>query len=566
MSGDGYKKWDSPASESDAPSLAGYKKYEPPSAPAHDWMEDVGTTAKGALYGAGAGAGAFLGRGLLRRAFPGMRPQTSALKRLDEAIKKGDSSSGLKPMFSNYIREVSATDKPLTFADYIAQQKGHGTASAVIKDMIANSGNIPKIEEKLTDRASDSKDRVLNDIASALGVPKQSVVMGKDALIESRKTKAQPLYDAAFADDRPIKDRRFFELFEAPAARKALTEAVTNAENRLKPMDVRSASNERRRDWWKFASQKDIPEGLFLDEEGAGGLRRYIAPNMKNADAIQKSLRQQMEAAMEKDAVTGYDKHTEKSRALKELHDKYMQAMYDVAPNDAYRQARQVFAGDSKLIEAHKVGSELMTMTPDEARKAIKGMTPDQREALSQGFYGYMNDMSNQKFLRELVARPGRYPEHREVLSTVFRDPAKLDQFMANLRGEGAFADSAATFGNAPPSKDPGPRLPWMRISDAPIGPGGLDIGGNTSARLVANLTPKLGWPSTRASRAGTDIAFREPTLGQTTSHPDWGKIEGTDLTGSEILKRVSKWTAAGGASGAVLGGGLSAYNALDQE
>lgn len=500
--------------------------------------------ATAAIVGTGAGASAYLARGLLRRMFPGMMPTASALKRLDAAIKTGDSSSGLKPMFSSYLREVSSTGKPLTFADFIAQQPGHATANAALKEMIQHSGNVPEIESRLAERSAGAKGRVLDDIATALGVPKQSVVMGRDALIETRKARAQPLYDQAFADDQPIRDTRFFRLFEAPAARKALGEAVTNAENRLQPIDVRSAANPTRKDWWKRASTEDIPEGLFLDEESPGGLRKYIAPNLRNADAIQKALRQQMESAMKVDPVTGYTKHTEASRALNDLHKKFMGVMYDAAPTDVYRQARQAYAGDSALLEAHKAGAELLSMTPDEARKAVKGMTPDQREALSSGFYGSLQDMNHQKFLRELVARPERYPERRELLSTVFRDPQRLDQFMANLRGEEGMADSAATYGNIPPSKDPGPRLPWLRVTE-PM------TGGLPYARATEGLNHLFGWPSTRASRAGTDIAFREPQLmPRSSSHPDWGTVNRMPLSWPEEARAGARWTGAGGYGG----------------
>lgn len=557
---EGYKAWDAqeppPAQKK---SLEGYKAYEPETEPPRDWIDLGGSAAKATAYGAGAGATTYLLRGLLRKAFPGITPKTSAFRRLDDAIKKSDSTSDLKKMFGSYMREVSSTDKPMTFADYMAQQPGHATANQVLKEMIANSGDVPRIDAGLADRAAGAKSRVLDDIASALGVPKQSVTMGKDALIESRKARAQPLYDQAFADDRPIKDTRFFGLFEAPAARSALKQAMTNAENRGKPIAVRSAANPRRKDWWKFADQNDIPEGLFLDEESPSGLRQYVSPDMRNADAIQKALRQMMDEKMVKDPVTGYDKHTEASRALKDLHGRFMDTMYDAAPNDAYRQARQAYAGDSQLLEAHKTGAELLKMSPDEARKAIKGMTPDQREALAQGFYGSVNDMQHQKFLRELVARPERYPERREVLSTVFRDPVKLDQFLANLRGEEAMSDSAAIFGNPPPSRDPGPRLPWLRVSDSPIDPSGINLGGNTSARMIATMTPKLGWPSTRASRAGTDMAFREPTFNaRSVGHPDWNAVAATDLSPMERIRRAMKFAGAGSL------GGLGTYGASE--
>lgn len=560
---EGYKPWD--ADQPGGPEQPGYSPYEDAPAESRDWVDVAGGAAKGAGYGAGIGAGAYILRGLFRRAFPGAMPRTSALKRIDQAIKKGESSSGLKDMFGRYMREVAQTNKPITFADYVAQQPGHQATAATIRDLISNSGKISEIDERLADRAAGSKDRVLDDVSRALGVPKESVVMGKDALIAQRKARAQPLYDAAFADDRPIKDTRFYRLFEAPAARQALSEAVRNAENRLSPIDVRSASSPTRRDWWKFLPQDAIPEGLFLDEEGPGGLRRYIAPNLRNADAIQKALRQKMESAMVTDPVTGYTKHTEASRALKELHDRFMQTMYDVAPNDEYRAARSAYAGDSRLLEAHRQGSELLTMKPDEVRKVIAGMGPDERTALAQGFYGSLNDMNHQKFLRELVARPERYPERREVLSAVFQDPAKLQQFMDNLKGEEAMADSAATYGNAPPSRDAGPRLPAFRINAPLWGMSGMD----PRAQLIEYLRPETEkWIPRgigRMSRAGTDIMFREPRMGRrSVSHPDWNFINDMRLSPSEQLGEFGTWSGLGALGGLGIYGAAQVPDPLD--
>lgn len=516
----------------------------------------TGAIATGA--GAGIGAGAYMLRGLLRKAFPGMMPTTSALKRLDATIKRSDSSANLKGMFSDYMRHVSETDKPLSFADYLAQQPGHQNSVALVKELVAGSGNVPKIEEKLGDRAAGQKKRVLDDIASALNVNPQSVVMGKDDLIAARKSTAQPLYDKAFADSDPIRDTRFFSLFEAPAARTALRNAVRNAENSLKPIQVRSAASEGRKDWWKRASEKDIPEGLFLDDEAVAGLRRYIAPNLSNADKIQQDIYAQMKAAMKTDPVTGYEKHTPASSALNDLHKQFMQTMYDTAPNEHYRAARTAYAGDSKILGAHQIGSELIKMNPDEVRKAVKGMTDAEREAVASGFYGSLNDMNQQKFLRELVARPERYPERREVLSAVFRDPVKLDQFLNNLKGEEAMADSFAHFGNSPPSKDTAPRLPWARVTDSVSNPVQMKIG------ITESLKDLVGWPSTRASRAGTDVLFREPKFyPRSVGHPDWETINRTPLSAGEIARQGGRWTGAGALGGLGTYAGEEAVSAL---
>lgn len=503
--------------------------------------------------GMGAGASAWLARLLLRRMFPGTMPTTAALKRLNTAIQDADSSTDIKKMFGRYMSEVSKSDKPLTFADFIAQQPGHAKAAAVVKEMISNSGNIPNIEELLTARAAQSKSKVLEDIATALGVRPQSVVAGKDELIAARKAKAGPLYEEAFRDKTPIRDNRFFELFEAPAARKALREAMMNAENELKPIEVRSAVNPRRKDWWKRVNTTDIPEGLFIDDESSTGLRKYVASNLENADKIQQSLYAQMKAAMEKDAVTGYEKHTPTSRALESLHKRFMDVMYQQSPNDAYRVARDTYSGDSKILAAHQIGSKLLKMSPDEARKAIRNMTDEQREAVSSGFFGSLSDMNHQKFMRELVARPERYPERREVLSAVFRDPVKLDQFLANLRGEEMMADSAATYGNIAPSRDPGPRLPWLRVTE-PISGGAVP---STSVRMLEHLGDWVGWPSRRASRKGTDILFREPAFHpRSVGHPDWGSVQDVPIGAGPMSKELGRWTGYGGL------GGLGIYGA----
>lgn len=233
----------------------------------------------------------------------------------------------------------------------------------------------------------------------------------------------------------------------------------------------------------------------------------------------------------------------------------------DESTGGAYKKARDTYKGDSDIEAAHQIGSELLTMKPDEIRQAVKKMGQNERNALAMGFYGGLQDMNQQRFIREFVRRPELFPERQQQLSTVFTDPVKLEQFRQHLGGEQSMSDAANVFSNAPLSKDPLPRAPYMRIQN-PLGTGpGTDL----KASVIQWLNPAnyLGWPSKRSARAGTDFLFREPTSmpGGVTTHADWDTINRTPLSGLEQARQGAGWTGAGTAGGLGLYGG---YRALE--
>lgn len=507
--------------------------------------------------GAGAGAGlmAWLGRGLLRRAFPGMMPRTSALKRLDEEIKRADSSSSLKEMFGKYVREAATTDKPLTFADFMAQQPGHNQAVATIRDMIGHSGNIPKIEENLLDRAGQSRERILQDIASAMNVTPQSISEGLEKLKAAKYRTAQPLYEQAFKDTEPIRDTRLLDLFGSETPNMSMMNAL---KARIKTLGLQGrepptlkAADPSRRDAWKRLLTTEVPEQMFTGNDWAK-LREFYAPNIEDLHHMRGNLWDEYQKA----------KKAGDSEAAKAYRDSWVNVTkyLDEATSGAYKAARTAYKGDSDLESAFQVGSELLGMKPDEIRVAIKGMGPAERNALAMGFYGGLQDMNQQRFVREFVRRPDLYPERREQLSTVFTDPRRLDEFMKHLEGEQAMSDAANVFTNAPLSRDPNPRTPYVRLQN----PIGTAPGTDLKASVIQWLQPGqyLGWPSRRASRAGTDFLFREPTFGpNSVSHPDWGTLERMPLSGLEQAKSAGNWSGVGALGGL---GAFGAYRALE--
>lgn len=507
---------------------------------------------EGAEYtGAGmlGAAGAFALRGVLRKIFPGaLSAKVGAFKDLNAAIKRADSSSGLKEMVSDYMREVSETGKPISFADYVAQRPGHADAARVIKSMISRSGNIPAIEEMLAGRSAETKQRVLDDLAGALGIKKEGFTQGIEALKKQRAAAADPLYAEAFKDKRPIQDVKMLRLFGEDTPNMAMMRAL---KKRIETLALKgeeppslSAADPARRDAWKRLATTDVPEQLFAGQEWKK-LRPYYAPSIEDLHWMRRNLWDQRDAALRSG-------DSEAAKAYKDAWSRLTDYL-DTATQGSYRKARQTYKGDSDMMSAYETGADLLKLTPDEARAAIKKMAPPEREALASGFFAGLNDMNHQKLLRELVARPDRYPETRAKLSAVFQDQKKLDQFLSNLRGEEAMTDSAAVYGAPPPSRDAGPRLPWLRVSEPMLGAGEH---ASPKLSLMQYLHPEY-WmdkpysTSGRVSRAGTDFAFREPQFfPRSVGHPDWDAVRGTPLSPLEIAGQGTKWTGVGGALG----------------
>lgn len=503
------------------------------------------------LGGAALGATGYLARGILRRMFPGMMPKTSALKRLDDEIRRADTSSSLKDMMGEYMRATATAEKPLTFADFMAQQPGHQRSVAAIKELIGNSGNVPAIEEKLIDRASASRQRVLSDVASAMNVTPQSITEGLEKLKSAKMTRAQPLYDEAFKDTNPIRDTRLLDLFGANVPNMAMMNAL---KARLKTLALQGreaptlfAADPTRKDAWKRLMTDEVPEQMFAGKEW-GKLREYYAPGVEDLHHMRGNLWdefQKAKASGDNEAAKAY-----KSSWIG------LTKFLDDQTSGAYAKARKAYKGDSDLESAYQTGVDLLTMKPDEIRQAVKGMGADERNALAMGFYGGLADMKQQTFIREFIRRPDLYPERREQLSTVFTDPRRLQRFMDNLEGEQAMSDAVNLYSNPPLSKDPTPRMPYMRIISPSIG--GVSDEGMRGYGLQS-LQPErfFGWPSRRASRAATDFLFEEPTFHrQSVRHPNWDEIQRTPLSPLEIAKQAGRWS---GYSGA---GGLGAYGA----
>jgi hypothetical protein len=551
---DGYERWDEKkeAPVAQAQPSAGYEAYnidrevEAPSSSA----------GKMGLLGMGAGAGAWMLRGALRKALPGFPglAKTSSIKRIDEAIKGADSASSFRNEFGEYLRMVANTDSPITLADFFAQRPGMKPVVGVIKEMMAHSGDMPRIESMLGERLGDAqKKRILAAIAEAMGVEQKGISQGMEDLMRSKSDAAAPLYAKAFQNKRPVQDSRLLELFGTETPNMAMMNALRSRLRTLslegrEPPSLYAASPERR-DAWKRLQTTDIPEHMFSGDEWKK-LRPYYAPAIEDLHWMRRNLWDARETAKRSGDSETARAYTD---AWKKLTD-YL----DTATGGDYRKARQQYKGDSDMLAAFEVGSGLLKMKPDEARAAIRKMGRAEREALSAGFYGGLEDLSTLRFLREFVARPERYPERQELLSTVFRDPTKLRNFMDSMKAEEAMQASGAAFGDLPITRDPGPRMPYARISE------GVGAAFEPKATLIQSLANTVGWPSRRASRAGTDMLFREPHRlyetggGFNWGHDDWGRVRDTPLGAAEIARQGLRWTGYGGL------GGLGLYGASE--
>lgn len=515
---------------------------------------------KAAKYtGAGAVAG-LAGYGAMlfgRRFFPGshiLNPTKpgvlkSFLQDLNGAIKTNNSGSSLKKEFSNYMRDTANANRDdISFMDYMAGKDDH--VDKFLSDTIGASGAKNPIRDATLKKASGSQDRLLGALSDALGVKDQTLPQTMDELIAAKKTNAAPLYEKAFADKRPFADPAMRDWMNQYPDQMAAAIAHVNKSQRLKlnpndklASDISYAADPSRKDWWKWTVRpEDVPE-QFKSGDQRNGLQAYIDPSMQNLHNMKRAIW----SLAQDHGRQGLDDASD----LKKLYHDFSNKLYELGPPE-YKQATDAFRGDVEMQNAAEVGANLLKMKPGDAQAALKDMQPHERQAAAMGFYGAMKDVDQTKLLRTYVNKPEQYKNQNQVLSYLFPDPVKLNDFTSQLAAEHGIQQSTRVVDLAKPPGDTS--SDYLRVS---LGPSLMpSVKGIFLDKLMGGTRATTS-TSKRASGIGAKFLTEEPELsksGASISHPLWGDVERYD----DILKPVAAGAAA--ATGAGAAGGLGAY------
>lgn len=520
-----YENWDSPARMPPARS-GDYESWdagmEPPQQTSTS-KEIAGTIGRGAAVAGGAwGAGR-----ALKWAFPALgnisKPRASLLS-IDRALKKDFGNKGLKEMFPEYMGMVYNSGKPLTFADFLALKSERAPHTMqTINTMIDTGGNPNKIATELGARGEKQRGRVMEMLAKELGVPKETLMEGEEALKTKRRDTSKPLYEAAFKDQTPTQDSNLLAMLNKGAMLDAIKEGEELARLEGRGFSTRYASNPTRRDAWKRLLTSDVPEELFTGPE-AGKLREYISPNIEELHNMRESLWNSYSKYKVKEP-TKAGKYLD---SWKELT-KYMDDPSKVPP--AYGQARRQYKADSDVLSAHEMGSELFKQNPQDLNRAMLNMTDDERAGLARGFYGSLMEMNDPKFIREVVGNSPQYAKQRELLGAVFPDKGALNDFLKSLEGEQAMLAGEKAF-RKPGS--PGSSNNMLTDNFKAIVSSGASAAGAPRAGLFSSMHMPPYDPTGSVPARGADILFGRPK-----GNPLGGGLTWTHPSGSDMFNHT---------------------------
>jgi len=355
--------------------------------------KDLGGVAEDTALGAvtGAGATGFLsgtGRYVVKPAWDKVKVNmgwTDPNSAANLAIAKALKLDGHNPATVQNVVDALGRGE-ITLADL-----GENTRALLKKATQAPGETRNKALAVLADRADQRVPRVSEDLQSLLSGSKDFYT-DLEKMKKARAEKAGPLYDAAYADSKAITPDATQKFFRAPTFLQAFKEAGNTMLDRgldpQAPENHLRALHEAKRvlDGWANKAYKDGDNRLYGD--------------------------------------------------LKEMTKALLQDMEKDYPD--YRLARQVYAGESSIMDAAKKGSEIYGMSEPEMRAMLLKYVdnPSELDAMRAGIA--------QAMLERLRSSPEGRPirsvlgdQNQELkLRLAFHDDNAFDQFKNRLLTE----------------------------------------------------------------------------------------------------------------------------------
>ena len=281
---------------------------------------------------------------LLRKAFEG--PETAAGRVLAEYTQGAGET----------IPRLRARQRQLgpeaTFAD-VAGPSGMTLGQGVIQqDPMGRAVTLARRE--MAKRAAGSTGRLTDDLRGITGVS-EPLQESLDAVRARQKAASAPMYKAAYNADISLTPK-LKNLLTRPPMQRAWAEAKDAAATR----------------------GEELPPFMQLDDFG-DWQKTDVMPDMAAWDRMKQGIDRLID--QETDAVTG--RVSPKGRDLSMLKRELVSELDDINP--AYREAREVFAGDEAIQNAMRDGERFLTMKTREVKSAMDGATESEKQAFLAG-------------------------------------------------------------------------------------------------------------------------------------------------------------------------------------
>jgi len=382
-------------------SVAGYGNADP--------SQRAEGTVKGAVGGAAFGTAIpLLGSGASALFRKVVSPaQSFATKKVTQALKRdGLTPKQVLPKLGHkeaMIPDVSGMNTT-NLLDTIAQRPG------------AASNMVNKV---LDMRQAGRNSRVMQSLRQFLGTDGETFYAKMESKIAERAAKAKPLYDKAYSVVMDVDDD-LRSLLGRPSVAQA----------------------------WEKAQRLAADEGHVLSKFMTmknGKLAVETAPDAKTLDYIKRGLDDVIDGQTDK--LTG--KLTNQGRVVKNIKSELL-SWIDTR-NPAYKQARDVFADDSALLNALEKGRKFLRDDAEMTERAFKQMSQGEQEFFRQGAARALADK-----MRSAVDGADAYKRImgnellRDKVRALFPDEGTFKGFLKNMETEGLFArTSRAVQGNS---------------------------------------------------------------------------------------------------------------------
>lgn len=274
--------------------------------------------------------------------------------------------------------------KPAVLAD-VGPKGIQDTAGVVARE----PGQGREIAQKvLTERQQGQVARVSEDVGNATGGNPGSFTQTSDDLAAARQKEAQPLYQQAFSNPKPVVSKKIVEIAGRPSGKTAIQRGL------------------------KIAADEGIPESELVIKDQAGNVIGYSAKGLHYAklaldDMIESAIRSGDNSA---------------ARAYQIMKRELLGEMDTHIPG--YAQARKVFAGHSANKSALEKGRQAVNAHPDQIKSEMAGLSQGEQEFYRRGY------------AQRIIEQVESSPDKGNAVNRIFGNTAKRDRLRAVLGDE----------------------------------------------------------------------------------------------------------------------------------
>lgn len=387
------------------------------------WMATAGVgAAEGAAYGAGtAEQGGTLKGAAVGGAFGAVAaPVASAvastagkvLSPVARAFKEHMTYTP-KSQATDVLRKV-ADDAGLTVDDIVSQYKKLGDDGmlvdvdenfrGVMRALSDRSGTAKReARNALEGRQLGSVDRLIAKVEKTTGKKAGAYADTVTNLKAERNAKASPFYEESWAAE-PSQ-----EMIEIATKRPSVRAALSRGA--------------------KLAAD----EG---EDVGSSQFKRFHYAKMAIDDQIGKAIR------------SGNSNH---ARILIKSKNELLKAMDDASP--AYKQGRDLYAGDSELLNAATKGEDIFKMRPDEIDDLVAGMGASERELYKHGAVrSIVNKLEDSQLTHDNARKLINSKSMQRKLGNLFESPDDLRSFVTQAVREREFGRTRQVIAGGSPT------------------------------------------------------------------------------------------------------------------